>query len=345
MRILATAVCALFLGCPSSDDGGPDGTALQFTALSETYDTALFSVWAAGEDVWIAGGERGKSTVLHLKDNAWIAHDTGLMQPLWWVHGFKDGPVWVVGDEGASARYDGGTWTTHDTGATGSVLYGVWGPTPNLLWAVGGPSDAVDTANAAGDMLLKWDGSAWSRVNLPALADSENVGSNRLFKVWGTAANHAIIVGDDGIALHYDGSDWSRKDTGHAGEFIFTVSGRSSSEAFAIGGFNQIFVIRWNGSEWADIPITSTLATPPVAQGVWTAPGEDLYIAGFGGFAARWDATGTWHEGEYATTDVYHAITRDSTGAVWAVGGDIATARADHRGVISVAGREVPPLP
>ena len=58
-----------------------------------------------------------------------------------------------------------------------------------------------------------------------------------------------------------------------------------------------------------------------------------------------WDTRGAWHEGAYVTTDVYHGITRDPSGAVWAVGGNIIQALPDYRGVVAVAGRQVPPLP
>ena len=64
----------------------------------------------------------------------------------------------------------------------------------------------------------------------------ENSTSIKLyFKVWGSARDDVFIVGQNGAALHYDGTAWKRVVTGtHA--TLLTVTGRSSSDVWAVGG-------------------------------------------------------------------------------------------------------------
>ena len=68
---------------------------------------AVLSVWSSGPDnVWMVGGERGVGFALHFDGVQWTRHDPGTGAQLWWVHGWDDGTVMVVGEQGGAARYD-----------------------------------------------------------------------------------------------------------------------------------------------------------------------------------------------------------------------------------------------
>jgi hypothetical protein len=303
---------------------------------------ALLSGWAGGADnVWLVGGEQGRSVVLYYDGQSWTERDPGLDQPLWWVHGFATGEVWVVGDQGATARWTGSEWQVHDSGAPGTTLYGVWGTTADTVWAVGGKSQAADAETREGDVLLRFEDGAWSRVDLPALDARPESGAKDLFKVWGGGPNHAIIVGSGGLALHWDGAQWRQEPTGGTTEPLFTVTGRSEDDVYAVGGLTRATLLRWDGAEWA--PVELPAGTPSVVQGTFTAPGLPLFVAGWQGFVAELSLAGEWTLRETGSSQAYHAVFADPE-QLWAVGGNIYSASPDYVGEIVTTRASVPKL-
>ena len=120
----------------SDDDADPDVSPWRLVA--EGYEPgAFFSGWADQEDVWFAGGEFGAPLIAQYDGTEWVMHDPGTGHQAWWIHGFEGGPIFVVGDAGSIARYQDGVWETMETHLPGVTLYGVWGASPDDVWAVG----------------------------------------------------------------------------------------------------------------------------------------------------------------------------------------------------------------
>lgn len=316
-----------------------------WTVVEDLYAPgALLSAWAAGEDdVWVVGGEEGASVVLHFDGQSWTEHDPGVSEQLWWVTGWDTGEVMVVGDRGAASVYDGTNWSPVATGASDKRLYGVWGPSADNVWAVGGPSPSVEGSGETeeGGVLLQYDGAAWSEVALPAL-DVEPDSGRSLFKVWGTSPDFAVIVGSGGTALHWDGADWTAQDTG-VNSILFTVTGRSATDLWAVGGFNIPDILHWDGESWTAAEPFGEL--PSLVQGVWTAPGEDLWISGIDGFVASSPDAVDWTIYQTPTTAAYHAVVGTGGGSFFAVGGDIESQKSDYDGALATTNSSVPSLP
>lgn len=337
---LPLALASLVLaGCP--EDKGV-ARPLDFQPVVAEYAPgAMVSGWASGPDnVWIVGGELGRSAILHFDGTTWESLDPGLNEPLWWAHGFADGPVFVVGDHGAIARYENGTWETMDAGVPGTLLYGVWGAAPDDMWAVGGPTQTrVTGIEPEGDVVLHYDGTSWERVEIQALIDKPASQGDNLFKVWGASASEVFIVGDSGLALHYDGSEWTKQETGESGSPLFTVVGRSADDVYAVGGLIEPVLIHWDGAAWSRVELPEL--APQVAQGVWTAPGEAVYLGGWYGYTASLDTDGTWEVADTGTGLAYHAIFGDGEG-LWAVGGDIYALLEDYTGIVMTTRGSIP---
>jgi hypothetical protein len=342
----------LALAAPAcSDDGGgavdagpPDAAPVPLaweTVVTDYQPGALLSGWApAPDDVWAVGGEQGKSVVLHFDGTSWETMDPGLNEQLWWIHGFEGGPVYVAGDHGAIARWDGAAWEIMETGAPGTVLFGIWGAAPDDMWAVGGPTQVrVTGVEPEGDMVLHYDGTAWQRVEIQALIDKPASQGDNLFKIWGTDANTVFIVGDSGLALHYDGAEWTQVPTPATGAPLFTVTGRSATDVYAVGGLLAAILVHWDGTAWSEVEMP---VAPGVTQGVWTAPGEPLYIGGYYGFTAALSDEGAWNVVDTRSQLAYHAVFGDGSGAMWAVGGDIYSQLPDYVGVIISTHPDVP---
>jgi hypothetical protein len=338
------ALLAFFLSaCPDDPDDPP--VALVWHTVADDYESGvLYSGWANGpDDVWIVGGEPGRSLVLHFDGTSWESMDPGLGEQLWWVHGFPGGPVYVCGDHGAAARWNGSEWEQLDTGAPGTVFYGVWGATPDDIWLVGGPTQSPATGvTPEGDVVLRYDGSAFERVEIQALLDKPASAQKNLFKVWGASATAVFIVGSSGLALHYDGTSWEKKETPAVGQALFTVTGRSADDVYAVGGEIAAVALHWDGTAWSEIVLPSS--APQVIQGVWTAPGEPVYFGGWYGFTAALTLGGTWTVENTGSFFGYHAVLGDGGGSVWALGGDIYSMAPDLPGAILTTRDGVPAL-
>jgi hypothetical protein len=331
---IASIASIAAVACRGEDPKPPPKTAPPWTAVGEAYEPgALLSIWGSGaNDVWVAGGELGKPVVLHFDGAAWTRNDPPVAQQLWWIHGFAGGPIFVAGEGGAIARHTGGTWEVLESGHPDTIFFGIWGAAQNDMWAVG-----------SGDVVVHYDGTAWTRVRIPYLDMKPASAQKNLFKVWGANAKDVVIVGDSGLALHYDGEIWTRVDTGLTGSPLFTVRGRSATDVWAVGGLGAPALVHWNGTAWAEVELPES--APLVIQGVWTAPGQPVLVSGHEGWAACRNDDGTWAEIEPVTRDALHAIWGDGQGAFWASGGNIVAILDDYRGTLLVAGRTAPRLP
>lgn len=343
----ALLIAALFLLCACGDPPPPEEkAAATFTSIGANYqDGALFSLWSsAPNDLWAAGGEQGSPIVLRFDGSAWRRDDPPVSQQLWWVHGFAGGPVFVAGDGGAIARWQNDAWETFDTRLPGTTFYGIWGAAPNDVWAVGGPQVGADPAIQQGDVVAHFDGTKWSTVAVDALAARPMSAERNLFKVWGANARDVFIVGSGALTLHYDGSRWNKvanpTDTSNS---IFTISGRGANDVFAVSGGIDGGLIHWNGSAWSAIELPAE--HPSAVQGVWTAPGQPVWISGFSGYVACHDDQGRWAVSDPITQDALHAIWGDGAGAIWSSGGDIVSFADDYHGALIVSGRSAPALP
>ncbi|ORT47809.1 hypothetical protein KBI5_17670 [Frankia sp. KB5] len=156
----------------------------------------------------------------------------------------------------AVARWDGRTWARESLPlpASGATLHGcLHGCAPDDLW--------VSTVRAlpSGDVeswVLHWDGTAWSRVGLPDLPGSDTeiirVHARGSGDVWLLGAGVRQAVRDrerTGLALHWDGSGWTRttmspQGCGRLNSMLRTASG----DLWAAGGGSGVpgFLIRWD---------------------------------------------------------------------------------------------------
>ncbi|MGE0786078.1 MAG: hypothetical protein AB7S26_10345 [Sandaracinaceae bacterium] len=229
-----------------------------------------------------------------------------------WVVAFAPDNVFVVGYEGAIVHYDGAAWTRMDSPTT-QDLWGVWGATPNDVWAVGGT--ARDASNAV-PTLLHYDGVMWTEETVPDLTP---VNARALFKIWGSSATDVYAVGLGGAVIHYDGSGWSEMIVGALGDFS-AVYGTGPDNVVMVGGLTNGHVTHWDGTEWRSEDLTPY----PGVSGVWTRSDRVAHIAGQRGFAATIDLETFEVIEEPTPTDRQLHGVFGVDGRVYAVGGNIA---------------------
>jgi hypothetical protein len=309
---LATAGCGGETTAPQGGDGGPP--AAHWEVVQQALPGALLSVWGtSASDVWTVGGDARDGTgplVLHYDGTAWKRLQTGQTKgDLWWVYGFANGPVFMGGGGGVILRYENGAFTPMTTPGTDTV-FGIWGASPDDLWAVGGSFDTNGFA-------WRLQNGAWvPEPSLPAgsLADAA------LWKVFGRSAKDAWLVGS-GVAFHWDGSALTPGETG-VGSSLFTVHANAKRYA-AVGGLATGVIIENDGSGWKS-------ALPGDAQygltGVVLGADDTGYAVGqYMSLYAR-DGAG-WHEEDIGLSVMLdlHGVWLDPSGGAWAVGGQTAS--------------------
>lgn len=276
---------------------------------------ALLSVWGTSDhDVWTVGSDPGDGQgplVLHFDGTAWTRLPTGVTGNLWWVFGFATGPLYLGGEGGLILRYEAGTFTKLTTPGT-AVVSGIWGASPDDLWAVGAESGGAKGAFA-------WrlrGGDTWEQApGFPsALTDTD-----ALWKVWGRGANDVWLVGSAGKLLHWDGAAFTQSSAG-TGEALFTVHANSTHFA-AVGGFGTGKLLMNDGSGW-------TNASPPGASsliGVWLTEQGGFAVGQYGTVFSRTDTTWTEVGTGFSLSESLHSVWVDPSGGVWAAGGNVLT--------------------
>lgn len=123
-----------------------------------------------------------------------------------WSGWARDGEVFVVGDEGMILRYTGAPdaaghqWQRMSV-PTNLPLHSLWGARSDQLIAVGWMG-----------CVLHFDGTEWHQRR-GGIVDEDGrfaacAENTPLFAIDGNADGLAWAVGDDGMILHFDGSDW-----------------------------------------------------------------------------------------------------------------------------------------
>lgn len=271
---------------PSPSDlwgAGAGGTLASSNGLSWTAKgsgsleilTAAFAL--APTDVWIAGaGYSPTNTVphmLHWDGARLVAYETparAVYQSVW-GSGPKD--VFAVGSQGAMARWDGASWSAQPK-LTTEELYAVHGTGPAQVFAVG-----------TRGVVLRYDGKAWMTVPAPVpetlralwltASDGWAVGGTstagvlvrfdgsrgwtpwpkrfgkQLAAVWGSGPRDVWAGGDEGLLIHFDGTEWSEV-TSPVTSDIQALAGSGASDVWmtAFGGSAH----RWDGTRWRPVP-------------------------------------------------------------------------------------------
>lgn len=307
---MTVALTSCWFGSVACGEDAPAPESWQ--VVQEDLPGALLSVWGSSSaDVWVVGADARDGTgplVGHFDGQGWERVDTGLNQgTLWWVHGFSGGPLFMGGEGGLVLRYEDGDFTVMDTPDTGTV-FGLWGSTPEDMWAVGGASES------GGGFAWRLRGEVWqAEATLP-----EDITENAaIWKMAGISAEDAWLVGSNGVSLHWDGEALSEGDTG-VGSSLFTVHARGGRYV-AVGGLASGIIVERDAEEWV---MASADPVPPGLAGVFLDQnGGGVAVGTLGAVYSRGEGGWTQVEHGLPVNQNLHATWIDEAGGVWAVGG------------------------
>ncbi len=336
--ILLNAALLAVLGLTVCTD--PDEPALaaprQWTTLGEHAKEALLAVGGRSEtDVFAVGADKGKGPiVLHYDGAAWTRIDTKSRGDLWWVHAFADGPVFAVGAYSTILRHDGEGFTRMKTPGLGyHTVYGVWGATPDDMYAVG-------SGSGRNGFVWHYDGETWSALTLPADIPGNDIGDTPgFFKVWGSGADDVWVVGGGGVVLHGSAAAGFKVVATGVKSPLFTVHGDDSEVVVVGGGGNGVFLEGDGGDT-----LTERTSEFPLVQGVCVKNGLEIATGQNGAIYVRSDAGWAAIDTDLKLDlESLHAVWIDPKGGVWAVGGDVISAALGNGGLV-YGGEGVPAI-
>jgi hypothetical protein len=155
-----------------------------------------------------------------------------------------------------------------------SSLFSVYCTSANKCWAVGEQAHGIGISN----LVLRWNGSSWHMFNAPNPGGTGEANLTALFAVRCVSARDCWAVGEYGkelgfgavfgLALHWNGTKWSRVATPSPGgrkkgdeSELFDVTCASATNCWAVGDFGFLannkpekfrnFALHWNGSKWS----------------------------------------------------------------------------------------------
>lgn len=282
----------------------------------------LLSAWSDSDEVLMVGGAlygQGDGILVRYRpDENWMCWESlAEDRTLWWIHGDGNGEWWSVGDAGTIIHHQDGVLTREDVD-TEATLYGVW-MDGDTVWAVGG-----DISTSAGEIWRRSDGS-WGLFTSGL--------SGIVFKVW-----DRFFVGDN-LAYVLEGDTANDLVLYPPDSRLVTIRGESMDNAWAVGGQLSAEIRHWENGAWSEVD-TQGLSLP--LNGVWTAPGETVWVAGMSGTQGYLEDDGTWEIPEFPlTSDHFHAVWKHNDEVLFLGGNFLATA-PPYWGTISRYGEAKP---
>ena len=202
----------------------------------------------------------------------------------------------TLGDGFGSALYDVAIINENNIWAVGEMhfsgndtLYDVaqWnGLQWNLLKASGFPAYAV-YAFSSNDVWIgttaphHWNGQAWSGYNVTGIFNGY------IKKMWGTSSSNLYIVGTNGSIAHFNGTTWTKMESGTNVDLLDIWGGSDGSIVWACGWKDQSLthrvLLKYTGQSWEKIHVKTdafvwddTLSGNPKA--VWTNDNKRLFV-------------------------------------------------------------------
>jgi len=222
--------------------------------------------------------------------------------------------VWAVGTEGLSPyhtlveHWDGSSWSIIQRATFKGLLFGVAALAPNDVWAVG-------TKGYPGRALIEhWDGSVWTATYLPFAGILRAITALGRRDIWsvGQRFNPVDPFGDFTLAMHFDGTSWTRFHSPsplriHTEDqnWLTSVSAVAADNVWAVGRAGDhdwaisdvTLVEHWDGQRWRLVPSPSPggYSQDSDLWGVAALSASDVWAVGsigndpFQPLAERWD--------------------------------------------------------
>lgn len=265
----------------ASSAGGSDPSASE-NVLTSVSAVSASDAWAAGYYVNTSGtGTDFTTLTLHWNGTAWsqvASPNPGFDNILEGVSTVSASDAWAVRDSYNPTtkathtfilRWNGTAWsrvTSPNPSPAASTLASVSAVSGTDAWSAGWYRNS--TANATDTLILRWNGTTWSKVTSPSPSSSESLlggvsaasGSN----AWAVGSYVSSTNATDTLVLHWNGTAWSQAPSPDPGATINELRGVSTvspTDAWAVGVYHDntantthTLILRWDGTTWSVSP-------------------------------------------------------------------------------------------
>ncbi len=202
-------------------------------------------------------------------------------------------------------------WQVEYQHADGALM-SIWGTESGEVWAVGGQA-------GRGLILERRDG-AWQPAPVAA--------HGLLWWVYGFGRDDVYAVGEQGVALHNDGSGWRPVPVAWGGtplsdRTLYGLWGASGDDVWAVGGDpngGQAVVLRGNREGLSPVDGIPAALLPSALFKIYGFTADDVFAVGTAGTVLRWSG-GVWTRDEVPTDKALTSLWGRSATDVYAVGG------------------------
>jgi hypothetical protein len=278
------------------------------------YTPSVQDLWSGRGGTWVVAQE---GAIFHWTGSEWVDEKTPTdrLDSIDAVWGDDRGGVFAATYEGDVLRRRAGRWRrwyrtpARDRPHPIASLDGAGGH----LWALRAP-------------LLRWNGSVWSSVKLPAAAGAESpralgnppieqtFADGDMFGIWAESRRAAWQVGLGGQIDRWDGRSWRGEVPARARELsLVAIDGQGANDVWAVGWYGRI--VHRDARGWNQV----TIGPPTLLAGTWSSSPCDAWAVGEGGTILHGDCR-TWSPVASGTTRLLHAVHGSRSDDVWAVG-------------------------
>lgn len=199
----------------------------KWSLMDSGVDWDIMAIWGFGpEDIYAVGWE---SEILHFNGQQWQSTSVTQWTNRWASALWGTSPDNIyAGVENMLFHFDGNDWTEVASVADQSIR-GIWGPGPDLVYAVGANSE-----------VLRLKDGAWETLQPPI--------TQQLYAITGSSASNIYVAAGDGLLLHFDGLEWSTA-VHEPNVTMFRSCWMSGPDDVWVGGGG--FVYHYDGSQWS----------------------------------------------------------------------------------------------
>ncbi|MHC5109207.1 MAG: InlB B-repeat-containing protein [Planctomycetota bacterium] len=166
------------------------------------------------------------------------------------------------------------TWTTGTGFTPDGALLGVWGTGPDDVFMVGGTVGQGE--------VFHFDGQSWMEMSVPVVG--------QLIWVFGFSPDDVYAVGISGALIRYDGSAWTKIETGYDDKNLWGIWGRSPDDMWIVGGTafdGDPLMLHYDGQTITPFTVTTSTDIHTLFK-VWGS-GSRIFAVGQSGVIVEFD--------------------------------------------------------
>ncbi len=266
------------------------------------YSNHLYAIAAlSASDMWAVGAHHNGTdswltTAMHWNGSVWKIAPTPNVGPISSLNGVAvvaANDVWAVGESSSGSKgqgtqvllmhWDGKTWSTVQSAVKeqDGTLSAATAISADNVWAAGYYTDKSGTVYRP--LFTHWDGKTWNEISPEGNASIWSIAAVSASDIWATGN-----FGPQSVAMHWDGSAWTRVPTPNVGSGNNSLNGVvaiAANDVWAVGsGYidkaDVATAMHWDGKRWNITPAVTLGQYSDILWAASAAPGGDVWGVG-----------------------------------------------------------------